>query len=264
MSTDERTRYLQQIPVFALRRLVSDYYVDEESEAILVARFQTALGRTPRQARKAIARLTRQELTLLINSCPEIDTNEIVAAFERYRYGSLPSFFIFLFNSKLFDSQRFTDFTVRFSQALMDDNQNFEDAASDGLPRIQNLSLVDFISLDSAPQLFEGTYRFLNRIDFINADENAVSTYESMYGFFWIGTKEGYVTIHARKPEVLRSLKLAIEETTAVFLTPLVISKQFKNTLDFLQQDKLRSSRLHDPSPTANNFRWLTIADPDP
>ncbi|MFX0088120.1 MAG: hypothetical protein ACFFAU_20875, partial [Candidatus Hodarchaeota archaeon] len=46
-----------------------------------------------------------------------------------------------------------------------------------------------------------------------------------------------------------------------VLLTRLVISKQFKNALRFLDPDRFRSGRLYEPDPRAERFRWLTIAD---
>ncbi|MCL7453422.1 MAG: hypothetical protein M8467_10295 [Anaerolineae bacterium] len=259
--SDERIRYLQQIPVFALRQMVNDRFSGTDGEARLTVKFQSVLNRHPRRVRRAVARLTRQELTLLIEGCPEIGDAEIATYFEQYRYGSHPSFYIYLFDPAQLAADRLAGFQSRLAQALVDDNARFAADVSRGLPPLRDVLLNDFGPLPGIPGLYEGTYRFLSRLDYIDADENAISTYETLYGFFWISTTEGYATIHARKPEVLKSLRLAIEEAAGVMLTQLVISKQFKNALNFLQRDRFRSSRLYEPDPEAERFRSLTIAD---
>ncbi len=141
------------------------------------------------------------------------------------------------------------------------ENEDLESESQESLPRIKDITLNDFSKLPEAPDIFEGTYRFLSRLDYVDAGQNAVSTYETLYGFFWINTSEGYVTLHARKPELLSGIKYAIERSGGIYLTALTISKQFKNALRFLEQDYFRSSRLYEPDAGAERFRWLTIAD---
>lgn len=259
--SNERIRYLQQIPVFALRQMVNDHFPGPEGEARLAARLRSALNRKPRRVRQAVMRLTRQELTLLIDACAEIGGDKIAAFFEQYRYGSHPSFYIYLFDPAHLAAERLVDFDRSLAQALVDDNARFAADVDQGLPPLRDVLLNDFGPLPGVPGLYEGTYRFLSRLDYIDAEENAISTYETLYGFFWISVTEGYATIHARKPQVLRSLRLAIEEAADVLLTHLVISKQFKNALSFLHPTRFRSGRLYEPDPEAERFRWLTIAD---
>lgn len=134
----------------------------------------------------------------------------------------------------------------------------------EGLPRVRSLALNDLGPLPRRPEVIEGNYRFQARLDYIDEDQNAVSTYQTLYGFFWLNSTEGYVIIHARNPGVLKALKHAIEEATDIHLTSLVISKQLKNALPFLLRESFRSGRLHDPDPGPDRFRWLTIADDDP
>ena len=272
MAADQRIRLLQQIPVFAVRQLVAELFPDDAGEATLAVRIQTALDRKPQRVRQALARMTRLELTRLVAACPEIDQPAVLAAFEEYRYGSHPSFYIFLFDPAHLDAARLPALDQRIGQALVDDNARFAADKLDGLPRIRDVALGDFNRLDLTPaessaddeavQVFEGTYRFLSRLDYVDADENPISTYETLYGFFWIGVRDGYVTIHARKPEVLRSLESAVQEAMDVALTPLVVSKNFKNSLRFLTRQAFSSSRLYEPNPGAGRFRWLTITDP--
>jgi hypothetical protein len=258
---ENRTRLVQQIPVFALRQMLTERFVGEAGESELTARCQTVLGRKPQKLAGFISRLTRLELTTLINACSELDDGAIQTAFEEYRYGSHPSFHIYLFDPRRLKAEQIQQLETRLTQALLDDNERFAHSEDGSLPRVRDVTLDGGELLPTPRKVYEGSYRCLNRLDYIDAGQNAVSTYETLYGFFWIGIDDGYVTIHARKPDVLRSLKSAIEEAAGLFLTSLVISKQFKNALAFLDPRAFRSSQLYEPDPTAKRFRRLTIAD---
>ena len=260
-SADERTRLLQQIPVFALRQLLNETFAGEEGENTLKARLKAVLNRKPRLPRKAVMRLTRLELTQLINACPEIEDASLVDLFERYRYGSHPSFYIYLFDPELLKTTDPDELAEGISQVLTAENEELASETQDSLPRVRDITLNDFSKLPGAPEIFEGTYRFLSRLDYVDAEQNAISTYETLYGFFWINTSDGYVTIHARKPEVLNGVKHAIEQAGGIYLTALVISKQFKNALRFLERDRFRSSRLYEPDANAERFQRVTISD---
>ncbi len=260
-SADERTRLLQQIPVFALRQLLNDVFDGEEGETTLKARLNAVLNRRPRLVRQAVMRLTRQELTQLITACPEIELAQLSDLFERYRYGSHPSFYIYLFDPGLLKTTDPVQLAASITEVMEAESEVLEHEDPESLPRIKDITLDDFSELPEAPQIFEGTYRFLSRLDYIDAEQNAVSTYETLYGFFWINTSDGYVTIHARKPDVLNGVKRAIEQSGGIYLVTLTISKQFKNALQFLEQNFFRSSRLYEPDASAERFRWLTISD---
>jgi hypothetical protein len=257
---DVRVRQLQQIPVFALRQVVAGLIEDGETEPLMRERFRTVLNRRPRNMKRVVQRLTREQLTRLIDGCPEISDGQIRELFEEYRYGSNPSFYIYLFNAQLLGREALKGFRQRFEDELAEFNVSQEA----DLPRIRRLALNDLGALPERPEIVEGNYRFQKRMDYIDAEENAVSTYETLYGFFWLNTAEGYVIIHARTTEVLKGFKRAIQKGADVYLTPLVISKRLKNALPFLLRESLRSGRLHDPDPGPDRFRWLTIADDAP
>jgi hypothetical protein len=261
MSEQEmRLQQLQQIPVFALRQVVYRLIEDRRTEGLMQERFLTVLNRKPRHMRRAVQRLTREQITRLIDACPEISDDQIRELFEEYRYGSNPSFYIYLFDTKMLGHEALTGFRQRFENKL----EVFNKAQEQGLPRVRHLALNDLGSLPERPEIIEGNYRFQARLDYIDEDQNALSTYQTLYGFFWLNTVEGYATIHARNPQVLKALKHALEKGADIYLTPLVISKQLKNALPFLLQESFRSGRLHDPDPGSDRFRWLTIADDDP
>ena len=254
---DIRTRQLQQIPVFALRQEVQALTSLDGMEALLRQRMRQLLRRKPRSVKVAVQRLTREQLTLLVNACPEIADERIQELFEEYRYGTSPSFSIFLFDTQPGPAKDWEAFRAGFEAALETFNQPYEV----GLPRIRRVQLNDLVSLPDRPETHEGTYRFQARLDYVDADENVVSTYQTLYGFFWIDTAKGYVIIQARSSEVLGGLQHAMEQAAGILLTPLVISKYLKNELGFLDPASFRSGRLYDPDPGTDRFRWLTIAD---
>ena len=258
---NERTRLLQQIPVFALRQLLNETFNEEEGENTLKERLNSVLKRKPRLLRQAVMRLTRQELTQLISACPEIENVQLTDLFERYRYGSHPSFYIYLFDPGLLKTTDAAHLATGIVDVLEAENEDLESESQESLPRIKDINLNDFSKLPVVPEIFEGNYRFLSRLDYVDAEQNAVSTYETLYGFFWINSSDGYATVHARKPELLNRIKSAIEQSGGIYLTALTISKQFKNALRFLEQDYFRSSRLYEPDASAERFRWLTISD---
>ncbi len=51
---EEQSRYLQQIPVLALRQMVNERFSGKAREARLLERMQCAFGRRPRRVRQAI------------------------------------------------------------------------------------------------------------------------------------------------------------------------------------------------------------------
>lgn len=259
--SDVRIQRLQQIPVFALRQVMNRLIADLKVSPLVHDRFYTVLKRRPRNMKLAVQRMNREQLTKLVDACPEVTDDEIKELFEEYRYGSNPSFYIYLFNIKTLDYDTLSKFRRRFREALKRFNKEREE---DGLPRIRRVALNDLTTLPDRSKIIEGNYRFQKRLEYIDENENALSTYETQYGFFWLNMADGYAIIHARNTDVLTFLKLAIEKGSGVYLTPLVISKQLKNTLPFLLEKSFRSGRLHDPDPDADHFRWLSVADDDP
>jgi hypothetical protein len=255
-----RTRQLQQIPVFALREVIHELLIDPDTKGTMRARFQTALNQDPRSLRRAVQRLNREQLTSLINVCPEITDGWIHELFEEYRYGSNPSFYIYLFDSRSLDPARLAG----LRSGIREEMSAFNEGQQEALPRLRGLTLNDLGPLPGRPQIIEGTYRFSKRLDYIDEAENAVSIYETLYGFFWFHTARGYAIIQARDRSVLHALRRGIEAGAGVHLTTLVISKKLKNALPFLMRGAFRSGRLHDPDPTPDRFEWMTLTDDDP
>jgi hypothetical protein len=258
MSDSEiRTQQLQQIPVLALRELLGGHLDDPSLGPLIRQRFDTVLHRRPRDFRRALQRLKREQLTALITASPEISDEEIAGQFEEHRYGISPSFYIYLFDPVPLDRAALTGFRERFEKAL----KVFNAPREEGLPSVRRVALNDLGPLRDRLEITEATYRFQSRLDYIDENENAVSPYETLYGFLWLNSADGYVILQARHPDVLKAVKEAIEGAARISLAALVITKRFKNSLGFLQKEQMRSAKLHDPMPDSPSFRWLSIAD---
>ena len=252
-----RMQLLQQIPVLAMRKLIDVHLDDPILGPAIRERCYSVLHRNPRNFRRALQRLNREQLTALIASSLEISEEEINQQFEEHRYGISPSFNIYLFDPARLDRTALTGFRERFEEAL----KVFNASREQGLPSIRRLALNDLGPLRDRPDVTEATYRFQSKLDYIDENEIAVSRYETLYGFFWLNASDGYAIIQARHPDVLKAMKEAIEEATRIHLAALVITKRFKNSLVFLQKEQMRSVKLHDPMPDSPSFRWLTISD---
>jgi len=113
-----RLQQLQQIPVFALRQAVYQLLEDNRMEGVLHERFRTILNRRPRNIKRAVQRLTREHLTRLIDACPEIADDQIRELFEEYRYGSNPSFYIYLFDTAMLGREALKGLRQRFEKEL--------------------------------------------------------------------------------------------------------------------------------------------------
>lgn len=258
MSISEiRLQHLQKIPVLALRELVGAHLDDLILGPVIRGRFYSVLHCKPRNFRGALQRLTREQLTALIIASPEIGDEEIAQQFEEHRYGLNPSIYIYLFDPLQLNQDLLSGFRECFEQAL----EIFNATHEEGLHSVRRLALNDLEPLDDRLEVIEASYRFQSRLDFIDENENPVSPYETLYGFFWLNTVDGYVILQARHLDVLKAMKDAIESTAKIRLTALVITKRFKNSLGFLQNEQMCSVRLHDPLPDSRSFRWLSITD---
>ena len=184
--SEARIQQLQQIPVFALRQTMYRLLEDENAERVMRERFGAILKRKLHHIRQAVQRMNREQLTSLIDACPEISDEQIRELFEEYRYGSNPSFYVHLFDKSTLGRQALQGLRQRFEAEL----EVFNLPREGGLPRMRRLALSDLVSLPERPEIVEGTYRFQARTDFIDASQNAVSTYQTLYGFFWVNSSE--------------------------------------------------------------------------
>ena len=258
MEKFDRAFYLHQIPVFALRKQLLDFLHDGDAKKLMVSRMKQVLKRkTIRDPAKTIKNLTRESLVQIIKKYPEINDARIIDLFEEYRYGTNPSFFIYLFNPNRILRQKIE----KIQPVLMKCIEVYNQTIPKELPRVQKLVSDDLFMIKDGIGVIEGTYHFQKRLDLIDKDENPASIYETVYGFFWINIEQGYVVIQARDRSILHALENAITEGAGVHMVSLMITKELKNALPFLLNEAICSSKLHDPNPKSRRFHWVSITD---
>ena len=185
------------------------------------------LGRAPRDLKNAIVRLNRERLTRLFELCQEIPDSMLKELFEEYRYGSNPSFFIFLCGAGTKNATSDRELRPGLERAF----KEFNASRPDVLPRVRQLEINDMTTLPEQSQVIEVNYKYLERLDYVDENENAVSTYETRYGFFWINTSEKYVIVQSSTAEILKTIRKAVEEAASTTLSSLVISRAFRHAL---------------------------------
>lgn len=252
---------LQQIPVFALRQLITELLESQDLEDELANRFLQVLEFKPRNVRQSLKNLNREALVKLITSCPEITEDRVNELFEDYRYGNSPSFYIFLFGNIPEEEVNLSTFRTALEAEIQEFNSPLE---KEQFPRLRKILLNDLVTLPLQEDVIEGSYLFQSRLDYIDEEQNPTSVYETKYGFFWINLKKKYAMIHSSENKILRIIKSAIEKASNSHLSALVIPKTLKNHLPFLQKDSLKSGKLHDPNGSSENFRYLSFTDDNP
>ncbi|MBI5952241.1 MAG: hypothetical protein HY865_11335 [Chloroflexi bacterium] len=269
--------YLNHIPVLALRAELLTFLDKGRMENSMVSRMKQALGRRAiSNPQKTIERLNREELVRVIGKCPEIDRKKLVDLFEEYRYGTNPSFFIYLFKPEGVERKKAKDIQATLREKIADYNQSVPKK----LPRVKKLEVEDLIVFQHQPkaegetgdekeskdgtmlEIIEGTYHFQKRVELIDDHENPISIYETVYGFFWINRDQGYVVIQAHDRSILHILDDAISEAAGLHMVSLTITKELKNALPFLLTGAVCcSSKLHDPNPGPDRFQQVSFTD---
>ena len=175
-----RLAQLHQIPVFALQKHFVDLSNTQEHAETLLDVIQGVLGKEPRILDGAIGRLSRAELKKIIDASPELLSDaDIGILFEAYRYGISPSFCIYQLTS--IDSSLVKDID-ELERKLETYFQNI-DPVTDSELTIAGLTLNSLSLLPEHGGILEANYRYLKRLDYIDANLIAISTYETKFGF---------------------------------------------------------------------------------
>lgn len=268
--------YLRQIPVFALRKQLLNFLHEGEAKKLMVSRMKQVLKKKAiPNPKKTIEKLNRDNLVRVIKKYPEIDEETVKTLFEEYRYGSNPSFSIYLFNISSGEEKGLKTIQSSIRKSIAAHNLT----TPKELPRVRNLMADDLIIIKHQPEveeetgnekelkaaqfqeIIEGTYHFQRRVDLINEKENPISIYETVYGFFWINQKQGYAVIQAHDRSILHALEDAIIKGIGLLIINLTITKELKNALPFLLNNAIFSSKLHDPNPGSRRIQKISFTD---
>lgn len=252
---------INQIPVSELRDIIASLLSNEVENDEMLRRLSDCLDIAARTPRAAIRRLTRQQANRLILECPEITPERLDELYREYRYGMNPSFRVFIFDRNLpntlkLDAARLTKLFTDYFEQLVDDTESW--------PTVRRLQLNgDVEHLDEKPDAMEGTYRFSQLLEYIMEDDDPEATYETKYGYFWINRSLGYVAIHGSNEKVVKTIRLAFETVTDIGLVGLLISKQFRSRLSFINRASISRTSLFGPDPSSGLPQSLIVRDPN-
>lgn len=256
-SNEVRLAQLQQIPVFAIQDLLLGLLDSGVTKADMTERIVTAVDIIPREIESTLRNLTRAQLTLLLAEYPEIDESTIARVFREYCYGVNPSFRVYRINgSCLSGSDDLDELRARVQHEF---GRQFE--SSDAFaPTFKSLALNELAPMPDHPNILDGNYRVLHRLSYIDEHQMAVTTYKTLYGFFWIVPDARYVIIHAPLQRVQKAVQKSIEEATKVSLVSFRIPKQLQKELIFLRPETIRSSKLSNPDPSSDDIQSVTLS----
>ena len=230
------------------------------SSEVITQRFSSALGFEPRDSAKACSRLSREQLFKLVGVCHEINAQTIEELFEEFKYGKNPSLSVYVFDDN--NVQLLNDFhelNQGFKQEFGAINTAVEEA-DEISPTTRELQLnSDLKHLGDFSSVIEGNYRFLKRLDYIDENQEANSTYETKYGYFWIHSELGYVAVHGRNSTIVKAICSTFESVTSISLIPLVINKQFRKMLSFLKHGIIRSTKYRNPNIASGSIDSVTV-----
>ena len=251
---------INQIPVAELRDCIASLLSDNVESDEMLRRLSDCLDISARTPKAAIRRLTRQQANKLILSCPEITQEKLDEIYREYRYGINPSFRVFLFDRNLPDARKLN--AAQLTNLLTDYFEKLEDE-SETWPTVRRLQLNGEIELlVEAPAVIEGSYRFSQLLEYIKEDDDPEATYESKYGYFWINRSLGYVAIHGSNEKVVKAIRQAFEVVSDLGLVGLLISKQFRRRLPFLNRETISATTLIHPDQLSGLPQSATFRDP--
>lgn len=256
---ETRQSYLQQVSTPVLRdeliALCRGGVEDDEMQT----RYFNRLGSEPANVKAAIRKLTRVDLLRLIDDCPEFNDAHVRSLYESNLYGVGTSIHIFLFDKiALADTQSLHTLQAKLRNSFaIGLSQQCELS-----PPAKELKLRQLEQVPNYSAIVEGRYSFLRRFEYIDENECAVTSYETVYGFFWLDSSSGYAILQALRTNELKAVRCAIESALDTELVHMRITKELRDRLLFLRKENMRAARLYDPFPKSGQFQTLVAEDP--
>lgn len=258
-SAHTRRSRLHRIPVAALRAKLIALSRMQGGSDTMRSRLIDALGVEPQNPVVCIRRLALPEILRIVDECPEFTDDLIHDLSAQYRYGTNPSFYIYMFDGKCQAIRQSIDVLKSTLCAAFSNSSSDPEVT---LPVAKGLELSEVRKLPEFPHVVEGDYRYLRRLEYIDETECAVAPYETIYGFFWLNPATGYAIIRTGRSSIVQTIKQAIEDAIETSLVPLRITMQLRDRLPFLRKEMAIGGRLHSPSPDSGLFQNMWISDP--
>ena len=192
---------------------------------------------------------SRASLISLIEISPEIDATTIDFAYEKYRYGLKPGFTLFWakgHQQTVVSKEMLETYLKSYTSEFKYD----ENAKYKGLEYISTVQFDD---------VYELTFSYLQRFNYINPDGEFTFIYMMKECFVWIGVEKNFIAINNMPDTLMLPLKqlfsrLFKSDITNIKITNGLLKKVFP-------EDKAKRVTRHSSNPPANQLEKITFAD---
>lgn len=217
----------------------------------LLARVTAITNRESTDARKALERLSSDELIELVTMSPEVSEQDIDSLWEEYRYGERPSLYIYLTKPRGDQYKTPGDLIADANGALP------ADEAADA-PLVRNIRFLDFEDLGR--NVIELRFRYEYRIDYIDPEnERGAYLYELRYSFCWLSLGDHFLVLHAAPEGVRGAVQHAIQALYGLITMKGLLHRALIERL--FPRDRRRRVSLFNPTPAANQYQRVTLSD---
>lgn len=198
---------------------------------------------------KLVNSQSRASLISLIEISPEIDATTIDFAYEKYRYGLKPGFTLFWAkgHQQTVVSKEMLDTYLKSytSEFKYDENAKYKG--------------LEYISTVQFDDVYELTFSYLQRFNYINPDGEFTFIYMMKECFVWIGVEKNFIAINNMPDTLMLPLKqlfsrLFKSDITNIKITNGLLKKVFP-------EDKAKRVTRHSSNPPANQLEKITFAD---
>lgn len=246
--SEERKIKLESMQVKGIRCLLREN-VDKES---LELRLLQVTGQVSiRDVGKFLDTLSRNMLIRTVEQSPEITDLMVDSAYERYRYGLKPGFTLFWAKRHINTTLTKEDLETKIKEYVEKIHYQDDD-------KYKNLEFVSIVSFDN---VYEVTFSYLQRFNYVNPEGEFTYVYMLKEGFVWLGMDKHFIAIN-NMPEVLvTSLKRLFSKIYSVDITNIKVTKSLLTKV--FSEEKAKRVTRHSSNPPANQLAKISYADPD-
>ena len=192
--SEERKIKLESMQVKGIRCLLREN-VDKES---LELRLLQVTGQSSiRDVGKLLDSLSRNVLIRAVEQSPEITDLMVDSAYERYRYGLKPGFTLFWAKRHINTTLTKEDLETKIKEYIEKIHYQDDD-------KYKNLEFVSIVSFDN---VYEVTFSYLQRFNYVNPEGEFTHVYMLKEGFVWLGMDKHFIAINNMPDVLVTSLK---------------------------------------------------------
>lgn len=246
--SEERKIKLESMQVKGIRCLLREN-VDEES---LELRLLQTIGQSSiRDIGNCLNSLSRNNLIRVVEQSPEITDLMIDSAYERYRYGLKPGF-------TLFWAKRYSNVNLSKDELEARIKEHIKGVHYQENAKYKGLEFVSIISFDD---IYEVTFSYLQRFDYVAPTGEFSSIYMMKECFVWIGISKHFIAINNMPDVLVTSLKRLFSKIYCADITNIKVTKGLLNKV--FSEDKAKRVTRHSPNPPENQLEKISYADPN-